>query len=129
MTEEMREMFFYVFFVCAGCLLGMAFRYLAARAMKENRSDFPWITLTVETACCFFIGVCVALFSKTLSMASQVLILLAVGFLGGFSPPYAALHEMRPLLRDGRYMEAILYTVGSMVLVIAAAIAGFVLAK
>ena len=36
MTSEMTEVFFYGFFVCAGCLLGMAFRYLAARAMKEN---------------------------------------------------------------------------------------------
>ena len=129
MTAEMTEVLFYFFFVCAGCLLGMAFRYLEARAMKGKKSDFPWFTLSVNTACCFFIGVFWALCSKTLSMASQVLILLAVGFLGGFSPPYAALNEIRPLLRDGRYMEAFLYTAGSMVLVIAAAVAGFALAK
>ena len=129
MTAEVKEVLFYGFFVCAGCLLGMTFRCLATRTMKGKRSGFRWFSLGVNTACCFFIGVFGAWFSKTLSMASQILILLAVGFLGGFSPPYAALNESRHLLRDGRYMEVLLYTVGGMVLAMVAAIAGFALAK
>lgn len=125
----MREVFFYVFFVCAGCLLGMVSRFLAKRAMKVGKSGFPGITLAVDTTCCFFIGVFWALFSKTFSRASQILVLLTVGFLGGFSPPHEAVNESMPLLREGRYMEVLLYTAGSIVLVIAAAIAGFALAR
>ena len=120
----MAEMFFYVFFVCAGCLLGIAARCLATRTGR----GFPWLTPAVEAACCFFTGVFWGMFSRSLSEASQILILLSVGFMGGFTPPHIAVKESMRLLRDGRYRDLALYAIGGIALAAAAALAGFALA-
>ena len=125
----MTEVFFYVFFVCAGSLLGLTARYLATRAMKGNRRDFLWIKLTINAVCCFIIGISWGLFVKTLSESYQISVLLSVGFLAGFNPIYAAVNESVSLVRGGRYMDVLLYPLGKIALCILSGIAGFALAQ
>jgi fluoride ion exporter CrcB/FEX len=115
---------------CFGYLLGMAALGFAGRRLKEAEGGLVRLKLAVSAVCCFAIGTFCGQFDRVIeSDAAQLCLLLTLGFLAGFNPPYQAANDIKPMLREGRYLSALLSTAGSLALFIFAGFAGFALAS
>jgi len=88
---------------------------------------FPWGTLVVNTVGSFLIGVAVRVLDA-LAAPIGPRVLLITGFLGGFTTFSAFSYEALTLVQHGHWARAGLYVAASVVLGIAAALAGFALA-
>jgi CrcB protein len=110
--------------------IGSMARYLCQRWFADNAvSSFPWATFTVNLAGCFLIGLVYALAEKTTFLSPQTRLLLITGLCGGFTTFSAFAFENMTLLRSGDTIYFLLYSVGSVVLGIAAVLAGIAMIK
>ncbi|MBL8642742.1 MAG: fluoride efflux transporter CrcB [Rhodospirillaceae bacterium] len=109
--------------VALGGAAGSVARYgvgqWSAMALGEG---FPWGTLIVNVVGSFIIGVVTAT-----SSASDLRLLLAVGFCGGFTTFSAFSIQTLSLIQSGAWANAALNVVGSVMLCLLAVALGFAL--
>ena len=113
--------------VFAGGGAGSVLRYLISRAMASNSGlAFPWGTFTVNVAGCLLLGLLIGWLGAG-EQNTQMRLLLAVGFCGGFTTFSAfALENLR--LLQTQPVHAALYMGASLLTGIAAVGLGLFLA-
>lgn len=99
--------------VFVGGGLGSVLRSLAGKLIPST--VYPYGTLLVNVLGSLIIGFLYALFSRHL-IGENYRLLLAVGFCGGFTTFSTFSNENLHLLRDGHWMNFILYSVGTLLL-------------
>jgi CrcB protein len=110
--------------------LGSVARFLCQRSVAAwYPHAFPFGTLIVNFLGCFLIGLLLGLMEKGSFVKPDMKLLLITGFCGGYTTFSAFAAENIQLLRDGRLLYFMIYTVGSVVLGILAAYAGLSLVK
>jgi CrcB protein len=112
--------------VCAGGAIGSVLRYLTIIIFRNQ--PFPYGTLVVNIVGSFIIGVVAALVIKN-TVSNEVRLFVATGICGGFTTFSAFSIESLQLLNENRYGAVFLYIAASFTLGIAAAFAGWMLAK
>ncbi len=110
--------------------VGSITRYLFYKWFAENLPySFPWGTFLINLTGCFLIGLLYAVSEKTTLLSPQSRLLLITGLCGGFTTFSAFAFENLTLLRSGDNLYFLLYSIGSVVLGIAAVFAGIALIK
>jgi CrcB protein len=113
-----------------GGFLGSIARYLSQQYFQKYfPSSFPYGTMWVNIAGCFFIGIIYALAEKGNILTPEWRLFLATGFCGGFTTFSTFAFENISLLRDGEYFYAAVYTGISVFAGIIAAFIGAFLMK
>ncbi|MCB1490702.1 MAG: fluoride efflux transporter CrcB [Rhodobiaceae bacterium] len=90
---------------------------------------FPWGTLTVNVVGSFIMGVAIALFARYVHATNELRLLVATGFLGGFTTFSAFSLDTVLLFERGAVTTAVAYTVFSVALSIGALFAGLTLIR
>ncbi len=100
--------------------LGSAFggiaRYGIALVLKNLCGAFPWGTLCVNALGCFLLGLLWGWLGRHGGADSAWVLLLTVGFCGGFTTFSTFSKEALMLLQGGAWVAFVLYLVGSVVL-------------
>lgn len=110
--------------------LGSILRYLCQKWVYEiYPHPFPWGTFIVNIAGCFLIGIFYSLSEKSALFTTEWRLLLTTGFCGGFTTFSAFAFENLNLLRTGDTVYFFLYIIASVVLGIAAVLAGITFIK
>lgn len=107
--------------------LGALSRYFLGRIIAERVSkEFPLGTLLINVSGSFVIGLLFALAARNM-ISSTLQLILATGFLGGYTTFSTMSWEIVQLARGGERTASLLYLVGSVVLGLAAAALGLLL--
>ncbi len=114
--------------IAAGGALGAVSRYIDSRtvssaAYRSTAGIFPWGTFAVNMTGCFLIGFLSILSEKT-EMDPRLRSFLGVGFIGAFTTFSTFSLETLNLMRDGEFMLAFTNAGLSLVLGLAACLAG-----
>lgn len=114
--------------VALGGALGSSARYLVnVAAMRLVGAGFPWATLTVNVLGSFLMGVLIVTFAnKDLTRLAPFLM---TGVLGGFTTFSAFSLDAVSLWQRGEVLTAAVYVAGSVVLSLAALLAGTTVAR
>jgi CrcB protein len=119
-----------ILLVLAGSAAGGSVRYITSLMIQsKNTTQFPLGTFLINLIGCFIIGMIYAIASRNASTGSDIKLLLATGFCGGFTTFSAFAFENLELFKSGQYLTAILYIILSVVLGILAVILGAYLIK
>ena len=111
--------------VALGGALGSVARYLVGiGATKVFGVDFPWGTLIINIAGSFLIGVFAELFALKWDLPQSGRVFLTVGICGGFTTFSTFSLDSWVLIERGEFWATGAYVVASVVLSIAALIAG-----
>lgn len=104
---------------------GSVLRYCVQAALNERMlaHSFPWATFTVNVLGSFLIGLFYAL-SARFNLSAEVRLLLTTGLCGGFTTFSTFSNDGLLILKQGFYGTFFLYTLLSITLGIAAALAG-----
>lgn len=104
---------------------GSVLRYWVQLALPERLPfhAFPWATFAVNILGSFLIGLFYAL-SARFQLSAEVRLLLTTGFCGGFTTFSTFSNDGLLMLKQGQYGLFFLYAVSSVVLGLAAALAG-----
>ena len=92
-------------------------------------SSFPWGTFIVNAVGCLLIGIFHALAEKGNMLTPEIRLFLTAGFCGGFTTFSAFAYENIGLLKTGDFLNFSLYTVGSVVVGLAATYIGMMMIK
>lgn len=96
--------------VAIGSFFGGGSRYLVSQTMTKYISvPFPFGTLTVNILGSFIIGLIFGLSLKTDLISTELKLLLATGFCGGFTTFSSFSLDTYGLLRDGEFFYAFSY--------------------
>jgi len=96
--------------------LGALTRYLLSRFVAEHfQSELPLGTLLINVTGSFVIGLLFALAAHNV-ISSTVQLILATGFLGGYTTFSTMSWEIVQLTRSGSRITSVLYVSGSVVL-------------
>ncbi len=118
-----------ILLVGTGGFAGSVLRYLISRFIAlETSSAFPLGTFTVNIAGCLIIGLIYGFGIKE-PVSSEMRLLLATGFCGGFTTFSSFSMEFFLLLGDGYAGLAFLYAGASMAAGLAAVWAGLMIVK
>jgi CrcB protein len=113
-----------------GGMVGSIARYVVAAVLAHRLSvGFPYGTFTVNIVGCFLIGLILGILARAGALASDLRLLLVVGFCGGFTTFSSFTYEIIELVEANRVMLAILYVVFSMLLGLLAAVAGLAMTR
>jgi CrcB protein len=116
-----------VLLVFLGGMIGAPLRYLTDKAVQARHdSVFPLGTLTVNVVGSFILGA-LAGAAAAHGLPSSVMLLLGTGLCGGLTTFSTFSFETVRLLEDGSLAEAGFNALGSLLLGLAAAAAGYVL--
>lgn len=119
-----------VVLVALGGAAGSVLRYLASVAgTRLFGASFPAGTLFVNLVGCFLIGLCAELVLRRLGGSAEMRLLLMTGVLGGFTTFSAFSLDAILLWERGAVAASIAYVLVSVVLGIAAAVAGLMLGR
>jgi CrcB protein len=93
--------------------------------------SFPWGTLTVNVTGSFLIGLLASLINPAgqLLLARSAQLFVLIGILGGFTTFSSFSLQTLHLARDGHFVSAGAYVIGSVVLCLSAVWLGFMLAQ
>lgn len=109
----------------AGGFLGANARYLVGLwAVEYWGPTFPWGTLVVNVAGSFILGFYLALVTERFVGRPGTRLFVATGFLGAFTTFSTFSYEAVNLVATGALGVAVVYVASSLVLGLAAAIAG-----
>jgi CrcB protein len=119
-----------ILLVLVGSAAGGSARYVMSLLIQsKNSSLFPWGTFAINLLGCFVIGVVYAIAARNASTGSDMRLLLATGFCGGFTTFSAFAFENLELLKSGQHLAALIYIILSVVLGILAVVLGTYLIK
>lgn len=119
-----------ILLVLAGSAAGGSLRYITSLMIQsKNTTQFPLGTFLINLIGCFIIGMIYAIASRNASTGSDIKLLLATGFCGGFTTFSAFAFENLELFKSGQHLTALLYIILSVVLGILAVILGAYLIK
>lgn len=109
-------------YVAFGGAAGSILRYVTMSLVGSyNTTSFPYGTFTVNILGSFLLGVLVAMIALFVPTKGKDLhMLLAVGFLGGFTTFSAFSMDTFMLIERGLLTQAVIYVLGSVVLSVAA---------
>lgn len=112
--------------VLLGGGVGSAARYLVTFAITQRLGPgFPWATLTINVTGSLIIGAVAEVTQTRAFDGSQLVrLFLMTGVLGGYTTFSTFSLEALTLLREGNQAAAVAYGLGSVVLGVAAALAG-----
>jgi CrcB protein len=114
--------------VAVGGAVGALARYALAGWVHEVAgARLPWGTLAVNLVGSFLIGFAVRSLDAV-TASPELRALVAVGLLGGFTTFSAYTHETMMLVRDGAWLRAGVYSLGSLGLGLVAVGVGLALA-
>ena len=117
-----------ILLVGAGSFVGGVLRYAVSLLLKYS-GGFPWATFTVNLLGCLAIGLLWGLFNRYSNVSQQLVLLLSVGFCGGFTTFSTFSKESLQLIQSGNWMYLALYVAGSVVLGLLLVAAGYQIAK
>lgn len=115
--------------VGAGGLFGSVVRYLISLLPIRHDSGFPLLTLSVNVAGAFLIGLIVAFAGRDIDIDPRTLLFLKVGVCGGFTTFSTFALEAHGLMGGGKAFVGLLYIALSVVLCIAAIAAASAIVK
>ena len=119
-----------ILLAAAGGALGSAARYLVTLLSGQLFGlGFPWGTIAVNIAGSFLMGLVVALGALKFSLSNEMRVLIATGFLGGFTTFSAFSMDFALLVERRDYGLAGLYAAGSVTLSILALFAALMLVR
>jgi len=95
-----------VWLALAGALGTLARYGLAGFVHRINGVSFPWGTLAVNLAGCFFAGLLWSMFENRWPVSGETRTLLLVGFMGAFTTFSALILETGELLRSAEWVHA-----------------------
>ena len=112
--------------VALGGALGASLRYLTGQTLARSLgAGFPWGTFAVNILGSFLMGFAFVILAQQTRLSP----LIMTGVLGGFTTFSAFSLDAYQLCDKGEVSTAALYIIGSVVISIAALIAGIVLAR
>jgi CrcB protein len=111
-----------------GALGSMARWALSGVVQRWSGTAFPWGTFAVNLLGSLLIGVVTALALERALVPPPARLFLVTGVLGGFTTFSALSYETFALLRDGQWLAAAGYALGSVVAGVGATVAGYGLA-
>jgi CrcB protein len=111
-----------------GALGSMARWALSGAVQRWSGSAFPWGTFAVNVLGSLLIGAVAALALERALVPPPARLFLVTGVLGGFTTFSALSYETFALLRDGQWLAAAGYALGSVVAGVGATVAGYGLA-
>lgn len=115
-----------VVLVFVGGMLGAPARYLLDRAVQRRHGGaFPWGTFVVNLTGCLILGL---LTRAAQSLPKDLVVFAGTGVCGAFTTFSTFGYETTRLLEDGSLPEAGLNALGSVLLGVLAAAAGYALA-
>jgi len=113
-----------------GGFLGTNARYaLGTWIVQRAGLSFPWHTLLINVTGSLAIGAILVLLTERLVADPAWRLFLVVGFLGGYTTFSSYTFEGLELLREGQWLAALWYALGSNLLGLAATYLGMVLAR
>jgi CrcB protein len=119
-----------ILLAAAGGAFGSAARYLVTLLSGQLFGlGFPWGTIAVNIAGSFLMGLVVALGALKFSLSNEMRVLIATGFLGGFTTFSAFSMDFALLVERRDYGLAGLYAAGSVTLSILALFAALMLVR
>jgi len=95
-----------VWLALAGALGTLARYGLAGLVHRINGVSFPWGTMTVNLAGCFFAGLLWTLFETRWPVSGETRVIVLVGFMGAFTTFSAMILETGELLRSAQWVYA-----------------------
>lgn len=114
--------------IALGGAAGSVLRWAMAGAVQRwSGSLFPWGTFAVNVLGALLIGFVSALAIERAALPPAARQLVIIGVLGGFTTFSTLSYELFSLLRDGQWLAGGLYAGGTLILGLAATIAGFAL--
>lgn len=110
--------------------LGSVARFACYRYITgAHPASFPWGTFIVNAVGCLLIGIFHALAEKGDMLTPEIRLFLTAGFCGGFTTFSAFAYENIGLLKTGDFLNFSLYTIGSVVVGLAATYIGIMIIK
>ncbi|MDD6276295.1 MAG: fluoride efflux transporter CrcB, partial [Clostridia bacterium] len=106
--------------VGVGGFLGSVLRYLFGKIPVKELTAFPVNTLLINVLGAFIIGCIAALCARSNELDSRLLLLLKVGFCGGFTTFSTFSLETVELIDSGLWLYAVAYVLLSLFLGVAA---------
>ncbi|MFM7797188.1 MAG: fluoride efflux transporter CrcB [Candidatus Nitrosotenuis sp.] len=118
-----------ILMVRLGSSAGGALRYVISICIPTKGSSFPWGTFVVNVVGCFVMGLFIGIIQKHDLQNSELKLLLATGFCGGFTTFSAFAFENLELLKLGNSTTLLTYALGSVILGILAVWVGTLLVR
>jgi len=116
--------------VAAGGAIGAVARYLAVTAIGAwTGAAFPWGTLTVNVAGSLAMGLLAGLAAQVWQPTAELRAFLMVGVLGGFTTFSSFSLDVAALAERGQYAAAGAYVAASVILSVAALVAGLAIVR
>ncbi len=118
------------FLIAVGGSLGTIARYWVGSAVASRwGTKFPYGTFVINISACMIIGFSLTYLGKRVELSPAWRYLIPTGFIGAYSTFSTYEWETLSSLRAGAFLLAALYAIGSLVLGLAAAWGGAVLAE
>ena len=114
--------------IALGGALGSAARWSLGEALATGDGRWPWATFVENVTGSLALGFLVAVVTRRLPDSRYVRPFAGVGFLGGWTTFSTYALDTRGLLADGHPVTAVLYLAASLVVGVAAAAVGLLLA-
>ena len=122
-------MFKQLLLIFVGGGLGSVLRYLISKSLNFETAFIPFGTFTVNILGSLLLGLILGIAAKSDIFNSNIVLLLTVGFCGGFTTFSSFAFENQALLRSGDYLNFFFYAFGSIILGILAVFLGLFLSK
>lgn len=119
-----------ILFVLVGSAAGGSLRYITSLMIQsKNSTQFPMATFLINLIGCFIIGIVYAIAARNATTGSDIKLLLATGFCGGFTTFSAFAFENLELFKSGMHLTALMYIILSVTLGILGVVLGAALIK
>jgi CrcB protein len=118
------------FLIALGGAIGAVLRFAVFRLAAENfDSGLPWGTFTVNVIGSLLMGFLATMFITRWHLPVNLQYAILAGLLGGFTTFSAFSLESLRLIEQGDWTNALMYTLGSVILCIVACSLGVLIAK